>query len=97
MSTGRVTGPNNHAGDLAPLTSPWGRALFSHTYELVYQSPPIGVPQSGDAFGGTIGGITTRSASVIALFAPGGYFGDLPQTEQSFVDAPPPWERIGST
>lgn len=93
MSTGRVTGENNHAGDLAPLVSPWGQALFARTSMLIDQPAPIG-SQSGDAYGGTVGGVTTRAASVIPLFAPGGYFGDIPQSEQDVVSAPPPWDRV---
>ena len=96
MSTGRVTGPNNHAGDLAPLVSPWGQELFRATGELIDQPHPIGRQRHG-YYWGTVGGISTRSANVNALFVPGGYFGDLPQSEQDIVDAPPPWERMGGS
>ena len=92
MGTGRVTGENNHAGDLAPLTSPWGQALFDRTSLLIAQSMPIG-RQSGVYFHGNVGAMAARSANVQALFVPGGYWGDLPQTEQSTVESPEPWER----
>jgi hypothetical protein len=92
MSTGRVTGVNNYAGALVPQQSPWGQALALGTYQLIDQPEPIG-HQNDRAFHGTVGGISTRSANVRVLFAPDGYYGDLPQTEQGTVQAAPPWDR----
>jgi hypothetical protein len=92
MSTGRVTGRNNHAGDLAPLVSPWGQALFRDTTHLIDQAPPIG-RQWNDFQWGTVGGLTTRSANVKALFTEEGYYGDLPQSQQPTVEAADPWNR----
>lgn len=93
LGTGRVTGPFNHAGDLAPLTSPWGQLLFRNTTVLIDQPPAIG-HQSPRGFGGTFGVMATRSANVQALFAPGGYYGDAPPDQlQPTVPAAPPWQR----
>lgn len=92
MSTGRVTGRNNHAGDLAPLTSPYGREMFANAGKLIDQPSPIG-RQSSTAMGGTVGGMTTRSANVRALFAPSGYFGDAPLSLQPNIEASDPWNR----
>lgn len=93
MSTGRVRGLNNHAGDLIPQQSAWGQALASGESELIDQPIPIGRQRDG-AFYGTVGGITTRSASITPLFTPGGYWGDLPQDQQPLVSAPQPWDRV---
>lgn len=84
----------NEEGTFYPTTSPAGQALLFATPQLIEQPTPIGCRVDGYApFGGTVGGMATRSASVIALFAPGGYWGDAPGTLQDLVTAPPPWER----
>jgi len=82
----------NQEGTFTPRYSFWGQLWFSRTSLMIAQPPPIG-RQSGESFGGTVGAMATRSASVIALFAPGGYWGDAPQSEQPAVTAPEPWQR----
>lgn len=83
---------NNQEGTLTPTTSPYGQLLRAATSLLIAQPAPIGRQNDG-AFHGTVGGIATRSASVVALFAPGGYFGDAPSGLQPLVSAPEPWNR----
>jgi hypothetical protein len=58
---------------------------------LFDQPHPIGRQSRG--YRGTVGAMLTRSASVVALFAPGGYWGDAPQSLQPVVTAPDPWNR----
>ena len=97
LGVGRVTGPNNHAGDLAPLTSPWGAILFTNTGMLIAQPPPIGHQGTlgfNRAFGGTVGGFSSLSASVIALAVEQQYGGDAPQTLQPTLQDPVPWNRV---
>jgi hypothetical protein len=84
-------GMNDQEGDLVPRTSGWGQVYLAHLPEYIDMPAPIGRQSRGTR--GTVGGITTRSANVQALFAPGGYFGDLPTSEQAYVSAPDPWER----
>lgn len=65
--------------------------MFAATGRMIAQPEPL---QTGRApYGGTVGGIATASASVIPLVADGGYFGDLPQDQQSDVIAANPWDR----
>lgn len=89
---GRQHGRFNQEGDLTPQTSPWGQALLANLSRLIAQPPAIGSQGTG-AFGGSFGVVFTKSASVIALAQPGGYFGDLPLDQQDFVEALPPWKR----
>lgn len=92
MPVGRKHGGySNQAGSFAPIVSPWGQALQNGLGSLIDQPAPIGWRRHN--FGGTVGGLTTVSASVIPIFTQPGYFGDVPQTEQATVDAPPPWKR----
>jgi len=84
-------GNNNQEGRLSPRTSAWGEEYLSGMHVLIDNPYPIGRQSRG--WRGTVGGIATRSANIRPLFAPGGYWGDLPQSEQSFVGAPEPWER----
>jgi hypothetical protein len=84
-------GDSNQEGRLSPRTSEWGEEYLAGLPQLFDQARPIG--QQSRGWRGTVGGLSTRSASVVPLFSPGGYWGDLPQSEQSFVDAPPPWNR----
>ena len=84
-------GNNNQEGRLSPRTSVWGQEYLAGLPELYDQARPIGTQSRG--WRGTVGGIVTRSASVVALFAPGGYWGDVPQSQQAFVGAPDPWNR----
>jgi hypothetical protein len=86
-----MTGVNNHAGDLTPLTSPYGQAMFAAAGQLV--AHPLPIQGHRQPFGGTVGGMATRSASVIPLSAESGYYGDLPQDRQGVVQAPEPWDR----
>lgn len=84
-------GNSNQEGRLSPRVSQWGEELLANLPELFDQAKPIG--QQSRGYRGTVGAVMTRSASVVALFSPGGYWGDLPQSEQAFVAAPPPWDR----
>lgn len=84
-------GNNNQEGRLTPQVSAWGQEYLAGLSELFDQAAPIG--QQSRGYRGTVGGFAVRSASVVSLFAPGGYWGDLPQSEQAFVSAPPPWDR----
>lgn len=93
MAVGRSRQGTNQAGALAPLVSPWGQALKARTSELIDQPPPIGRQWSRRATG-TVGGIVVISASVKALVADGGYFGDAPQSLQDTISAPEPWDRV---
>lgn len=92
MPVGRRHGRFNQEGDLSPRISPWGQLMWQVTPLLINRPDPIGSQGTG-AFGGTYGVMSTRSASVVALAQPGGYWGDLPTSMQDFVDAPPPWKR----
>lgn len=84
----------NEEGTFYPTKSNWGQALALATPQLIEQPTPIGQRVDGyNPFGGSVGGMATRSANVQALFAPGGYWGDTPGTLQDVVAAPPPWER----
>jgi hypothetical protein len=91
MAIGREHGMNNQEGMLTPRTSPWGQALALHSSKLIDRQIPIGSQSRG--FRGNVGAMTTRSASVQALFVDGGYFGDLPLSQQDMVYAPEPWNR----
>jgi hypothetical protein len=91
MSTRRVTGQNNHAGDLAPIHSPYGAALTAGMGQIINQPRPI--QSSRHPYHGTVGGVVTAAASVVPLVAEGGYFGDLPQDQQADVVASDPWEH----
>lgn len=84
-------GDNNQEGRLNPRYSAWGQAYLAGMPQLFDQPVPIG--QQSRGYRGTVGAAAQRSASVVALFAPGGYWGDLPQSEQPYVSAPPPWNR----
>jgi hypothetical protein len=84
-------GMNDQEGDLVPSTSVWGQEYLAHLPQYIDNPAPIGRQSHG--WRGTVGGMATRSASVVALFAPGGYWGDLPSGEQAYVPAPQPWER----
>lgn len=92
MAVGRDHGLNNQEGMLHPHTSPWGQALLAGRAQTVAHPAPIGTDRK-KAFGGTVGGVSTASANVIALVGPSGYYGDLPQTQQDLVNAPDPWNR----
>lgn len=101
LGTGRVTGPNNHAGDLAPLTSPYGQAWNGAVGGWMAKTNAIGRQNKGnfarDGEVGTLGGFTSLNASVLALSAEErAYWGDLPQSQQPIVDEPAAWERGGS-
>jgi len=84
-------GRNNQEGDLTPQTSAWGQALIAGLSQLIDQPAPIGWRRHN--FGGTVGGLTTVSASVLPVFSHYGFFGDVPESEQGTVDALPPWKR----
>lgn len=84
-------GNNNQEGRLSPRTSAWGEEYIAAIPELIDQPAPIG--QQSRGYRGTIGAAATRSASVVTLFSPGGYWGDLPQSQQPYVSAPAPWKR----
>lgn len=95
MSVRRVHGGvSNQEGMTIPFTSPWGQELFAGTPQLIAHPAPL---TRGDrrrkGYGGTIGGMTTLSASVIGLVSEQGYYGDLPQSQQAVVASLPPWER----
>lgn len=91
MAVRRMHGANNQAGTLAPVVSPWGQALHAGTPQLIERPLPIGTRKHN--FGGTVGGVSTVSASVVSIGGQLGYFGDLPTLEQDRVLAPEPWER----
>jgi hypothetical protein len=84
-------GDTNQQGRLSPRTSAWGQEYLAGLPELFDIPHPIGRQSRG--FRGTVGATITRSASVVALFAPGGYWGDAPQTLQATITAPEPWNR----
>jgi hypothetical protein len=87
------------------FTSPWGEELFAGTPQLIANPAPLTGRPQGDrhdatnvgpyhvGYPGTIGGMSILAASVVGLFDPVGYYGDLPQSEQNIVAAVPPWER----
>lgn len=99
-------GISNQEGFTVPgpyVSSPWGDAMFAATPQLIANPAPLmGRPQ-GDrrdqngpyhvGYAGTIGGMSILAASVVGLFDPVGYYGDLPQGQQGVVAALPPWER----
>lgn len=90
----RHGGIGNQEGMTVPFTSPWGEALRAGTPQLIAHPAPL---TKGDrkrkGYGGIIGGMSTLSASVIAISSEQGYGGDLPQSQQVVVAAYPPWER----
>ncbi len=94
MSVGRSRQGTNQEGALIPQRSAWGQALEAGIPRINEHPMPIGTRKDINFFGGTIGGISTISASVIALIGAQGYFGDAPQDQQDIVHALPPWERV---
>jgi hypothetical protein len=77
-----------------PFVSPWGQALFAGTSQLIAHPEPLTKgDRRRDGYGGTIGGFTALSASVIGITSEQGYYGDLPQSQQAVVASLPPWER----
>jgi hypothetical protein len=84
------------------IDSPWGQELIEGTHQLVNDPAPLTGRPVGDrhpggpyhvGYAGTIGGMSILAASVVGLFDPAGYYGDLPQSQQGIVAAVPPWER----
>lgn len=92
MAVGRRHGDNNQEGRLTPQVSVWGQELAQSESHLIEQERPIGRQSRG--FRGNVGAMVTYSASVTPLMVPGGYWGDLPVTEQPVVSAPDPWNRV---
>lgn len=88
-----MTGRFNHAGDLAPLTSPYGEEMRAATPQLIDQPAPLVGFRWSKFVRGNVGGINVQTANVGLVFSPGGYSGDYPSSEQSYVQVPPPWER----
>jgi len=84
-------GDTNQEGRLSPRVSAWGQTYLNNLPEFIDNAAPIGRQSRG--YRGTVGAVITHSASVVALFSPGGYWGDLPQSQQPVVAAPPPWKR----
>lgn len=94
MPVGRNHGQNNQEGKLTPQFSQWGQEYLAGMPLLIDQPEAIGGRSAGGRpFGGTVGGMATRSASLLPLVSEGGYWGDLPQSEQPTVDAEQPWDR----
>jgi hypothetical protein len=94
MPVGRSRQGTNQEGALIPQRSAWGQALEAGLPRIIENPIPIGTRKDINFFGGTIGGISTISASVVALIGANGYFGDVPQDQQDIVHALPPWERV---
>lgn len=94
MGVGRFHGGYaNQEGMTVPATSPWGQALREHTGMLIDQ-PPVLQSLRLKGYGGTVGGVVTVQANTQPIYTGEGYFGDLPQTNQPEVNAPPPWTRV---
>ena len=94
MPVGRSRLGTNQEGALSPQVSAWGAALNGARSLMVDQPRPIGTKKDINFFGGTIGATSTNSANVGVYPYDKGYFGDMPQTQQDKVAAPPPWERV---
>lgn len=85
-------GQDNQAGDLAPLTTPWGQQFSNGRSTLITCPRPIGTGFHR-RFSGTVGFIRTNVANSTPLVTQGGFFGDVPTDQQPWVDAPPAWDR----
>lgn len=85
-------GIDNQAGDLAPRTSPWGQLFSNARSQLITNPTPIGTDDS-PRFKGTVGFMTTAVASMTPLVTESGFGGDVPTSQQGWVDAPDPWNR----
>ena len=91
---GKMNGVNNHEGALTPQRSQWGQALIAGIPQLTDMPMPIGKRvDSRKPYGGTVGGVGTNVASTLTVSSTGGYWGDLPQTQQEIVQASDPWNR----
>ena len=101
-------GISNQEGYTVPgpfVTSEYGEEMFAFTPALIDNPAPLTGRPQGDrrdasnigpyhvGYPGTIGGMSILAASVVGLFDPVGYYGDLPQGQQGIVAALPPWER----
>lgn len=84
-------GYGNQEGMTAPFTSEWGQELAVNTPALVAHPLPIG--RNRHSYKASVGGFVSLAASLKPVVAGTGYFGDLPQSQQDTVSAPPAWER----
>jgi hypothetical protein len=66
--------------------------LNDNLSELIDQPLPIGTRRHN--FGGTVGGLGMVSASILPIYMQPAFWGDVPESQQGTVDAPPPWQRV---